>query len=331
MNTKFKRILLFILLLSIVSLAGLNVIAYMQAKSMMQYSSRGSRTRNPEDLSLLQKAKVIVTGVNIPRPMSGITPAEFGLSYDTLTIPGLDGKIRLGAWYCPGDADSVLIVLFHGYAADKSVMLDEATGLIQLGYSILLVDFRGSGGSSESYTTLGHDEAEDVAAAMHYAENILPHSRIVLYGQSMGAAAVLRAVDKRGLKPDGIIIETVFDRLLTTVKRRFRAMGVPPFPSAELMLLWGGWQAGFDAFEHNPADYAKSVSCPILFLHGTHDQRARVEDARRVFETVQSQKLFKAFPGVGHEGIVARHPREWTETIALFLDNALTDNSKPGP
>ncbi len=323
MNTRFKRTLLFVALLAAVVFAGLNVMAYIQARSMMRYTSRGSRTRNPEDLSLLQKAKVIVTGVNIPRPESDATPADFGLKYDTLTIPGLGGKTRLGTWYCQGRTDSTVIILFHAYAADKSAMLDEAAALNELGYATLPVDFRGSGGSSESYTTLGYDEAEDVAAAMHYVEETLPHARIVLYGQSMGAAAVLRAIYKRGLKPDAVIIETVFDRLLTTVKHRFWAMGIPPFPSAELLLFWGGRQAGFNAFDHNPVDYVRSVSCPILFLHGTHDERAKVEDARLVFEAARGQKLFKAFPGVGHEGIVARHRIEWCETVGHFLDQSL--------
>jgi len=38
--------------------------------------------------------------------------------------------------------------------------------------SVLLVDFRGSGDSSEAYTTIGFDEAKDVAAVM----------RLVFYG-----------------------------------------------------------------------------------------------------------------------------------------------------
>jgi len=306
-------------LLVAAAFVGLNVIAYMQARAMLRFSSHGPRTSKPENMTLLQKARVIVEGVNIPRPESDITPADYGLKYDTLTIPGLRPGIKLGAWYCPGTSDSTIVILFHGYAADKSAMLHEATALVQLGYPALLVDFRGSGGSSESYTTLGFDEAEDVAAAMQLVKDSHPHARIILYGQSMGAAAVLRAVYKRGLKPDGIIAETVFDRMLTAVEYRFRAMGLPAFPSAELLLFWGGLQSGFNAFKHNPVDYASSVSCPILFLHGTDDKRAPIEKARLVFEAVSGPKLFKAFPGVRHESIAVRSPDDWKNTVADFL------------
>lgn len=319
MSRTLRRTFIVVFLVVAAAFVGLNVIAYIQARAMLRFSSHGPRTGKPEQLTLLQKAKVIFEGINIPRPESDISPAEYGLKYDTLTIPGLRPGIKLGAWYCPGESDSTIIILFHGYAADKSAMLREATALLQLGYSALLVDFRGSGGSSESYTTFGFDEAEDVAAAMQFVRENHLHARVILYGQSMGAAAVLRAVYKRGLKPDGIIVEMVFDRMLTAVEYRFRAMGLPPFPGAELLLFWGGLQSGFKAFSHNPVDYASSVSCPVLFLHGTDDDRAPIENARLVYEAVSGPKLFKAFPGVGHESIAARCPDDWKNAIADFL------------
>jgi pimeloyl-ACP methyl ester carboxylesterase len=116
----------------------------------------------------------------------------------------------------------------------------------------------------------------------------------------MGAAVVLRAVHACGVQPDAIIAEAVFDRMLSMVRNRFRIMGVPSFPGAELLVFWGGRQAGFNGFSLNPVDYAASVRCPILFLHGAADPRARIEEARSVFATVPGWKRFKEFPGIGH-------------------------------
>ena len=76
----------------------------------------------------------------------------------------------MGAWYCPASPEKPLVILFHGYAAEKSSVLNEASVFLELGLSVLLVDFRGSANSSESYTTVGYDEAEDVAAAVCYAK-----------------------------------------------------------------------------------------------------------------------------------------------------------------
>ena len=60
----------------------------------------------------------------------------------------------------------------------------------------------------------------------------------------MGAVAILRAVQETGIKPDGVIVEAVFDTMLHAVRHRFEAMGVPAFPSAELLVFWGGVETG---------------------------------------------------------------------------------------
>jgi alpha-beta hydrolase superfamily lysophospholipase len=87
-----------------------------------------------------------------------------------------------------------VVILFHGYSAEKTAVVREARALLDLGASVLLADLRGSGGSSESYTTVGVHEAEDVAAAVRYVRGKLSHENVFLFGRSMGAAAILRAV-----------------------------------------------------------------------------------------------------------------------------------------
>ena len=59
--------------------------------------------------------------------------------------------------------------------------------------------------------------------------------------------------------------------------------------------------------------------CPILFLHGTADPRAHIEEARRVFAAVSAPKRFKEFTAAGHEASVVRFPAEWNETVGQFL------------
>jgi len=139
--------------------------------------------------------------------------------------------VTLSAWYCGRGKEAPLVILFHGYSAEKTCLIREAKTFIDLGASVLLVDFRGSGGSSECYTTIGVREADDVAAVVRYASASLPHSSVVLFGQSMGAVAILRAVKEHGIAPDAVILEAVFDTMLNTVRNRFAAMGIPSFPA----------------------------------------------------------------------------------------------------
>ena len=297
---------------------GLNLLAYQHAHAMMHFTSGNTRTAQAEALTTGQKIKTLICGVQIPRPKTSLSSTSLGADCQCLTLPSTNG-LKLGAWYCPAGPSSSLVILFHGYTSEKSGTLKEAKVFQSLGYSVLLVDFRGSGESSESYTTIGYDEGEDVATAVRYAREHLPHPKVILYGQSMGAAAVLRAVHNCNIQPDAIIVEAVFDKMLNTVRHRFEAMGVPAFPSAQLLVFWGGYQAHFNGFEHNPSDYAVSVRCPILFLHGTADPRAQLQEARRVYDAVPGPKRFEEFSGAVHEGTVVRFREQWTRAVAQFL------------
>src|ERR1051326_57080 len=73
-------------------------------------------------------------------------------------------------------------------AGEKSGTILEARAFLEMGFAVLMVDFRGSGESSESYTTVGFLEAEDVAVSVAYAREELHQAKVILYGQSMGAA-----------------------------------------------------------------------------------------------------------------------------------------------
>lgn len=293
---------------------GLNVLAYNHAKAMTRFTTGGERTRSPEELTVWKKAKVLLFGVNVPRPEGKRPASDLTSDCRTETITAPDDT-TLEAWYCDRGGTTPLVILFHGYSAEKSSLMEEAQAFLDLGSSVMLVDFRGSGGSSESYTTIGVREADDVAAVVRFVGNNCPHSSIILFGQSMGAVAILRAIHSNHIQPDAIILEAVFDTMLTTVRNRFRAMRVPSFPSAELLVFWGGRQWRFNGFEHNPVDRALSVNCPALFMHGRHDPRATLAEGRRVFDAVPGPKEWVQFDGIGHQSYMAMEPSGWRAAV----------------
>lgn len=94
---------------------------------------------------------------------------------------------------------------------------------------------------------------------MNYARRSHFQSPIFLYGVSMGTAAMMKAVAQENIHPDAIILELPFARMLDAVRSRFREIGIPPFPIAELAVFWGGIQHGFNAFSHNPVLYAEKI------------------------------------------------------------------------
>ena len=304
--------------LVLAAFAALNLLAYFHARAMTIFSGDGVRTPRPERLSAWDKARVLLTGVNLPRPANERTPDDLGLAYETCRIDGERG-LALEAWRIPRDRSSAMVVMFHGYASCKGRLLREARGFHELGCETLLVDFRGSGGSSGNETTLGVFEADDVRSAFEFAKPLAGERPIVLYGRSMGSAAVLRAVAAAGIDPAAVILECPFDRLLTTVENRCRAMRVQSFPLAPLLVFWGSVQHGMNGFDHNPVEYAERVRCPTLLMHGGLDPRVSLDEARSVHDRLAGQKRFVVFEEAGHESYAAVDPERWRQSVADFL------------
>lgn len=297
----------------------MNALAFMHVKAMTKFTEAGSRTQGPEDLSGFAKFKVLLTGVTLPRPENARTPGDMGLSFQTHHYPN-PRRETLEAWHIPAADDEILILLFHGYGASKASLLPMAQQLNALGWGTFLVDFFGSGGSTGDRTTIGFLESEDVTASFKYAQKHWPNALIVLYGQSMGGAATLRSIAVDGISPDAVVLEATYDTMLSTVQNRFAAMRIPSTPLAHLLVFWGGWQAGFNAFEHNPADYAKFVNSPTLVFHGKHDLRVTRDQAQAVYNRLGGWKRFSEYPLAGHEAVMKTDLKRWREDIKELID-----------
>lgn len=302
-----------------IGFAAVNLLAYRHAYAMLHFAEGGTRTAKPQALTAGQKVPTLLTGVRVPRPVNTRTPADIGLPFETRTIR-VDGDVRLEAWSVPAENPRGTVLLFHGYGGAKSGLLGEAKVFHDLGHDVLLADFRGGGGSTGRDTTIGYAEAEDVAACVEFVRSRHPGRPVILYGQSMGAAAILRAVHAGGVRPDGLILESVFDRLLTTVKSRFELMGVPPSPGSELLVFWGGVRSGYWGFGHNPAEYAASCRCPALMLHGGADANAKISGAEAVRRNLPDGTRLEIFPNTGHASLLGADPRRWHRAIVRFLD-----------
>ena len=300
----------------------LNALAFMHARSMTHFADSGIRPLKPEQMSLRQKVSALFLGVSIPKPRNTCTPEEYGLAYETCQIASSDGT-TLEAWHVPADHSHGLVLLFHGYVAAKCTLLDQAKIYHDLGYDTLLVDFRGSGGSSGNETTIGYAEADDVAAATEYATKQFAPAKIILAGQSMGAAAILRAVALHSLHPDALVLECPFDRLFTTVQHRFDIMGVPSFPAANLLVFWGSVQQRHWAFEVNPVESAKAVHCPTLQLNAIDDPFVRPAEAKQILANLAGTKREVWFEHVGHDAYLPKYPHEWTHAVTTFMHDTI--------
>jgi pimeloyl-ACP methyl ester carboxylesterase len=301
----------------------LNVAAYRHAYAMTHFlpDEPGAPPRPPlERMTFWQKADAIFGGVHLHRPRNDRDPSAVGLPFEVHAFAGRAG--RLEGWYVPHPRAAGVVLMLHGYTGCKSTLLGEAQAFHDLGYACFLLDFRGSGGSEGDATTIGCLEGDDVARAAAYVRAHWP-GPLVLFGRSMGAAAALRALAAEGVEADAAVLECPFDRLLSAVEARCDAMGVLRFPTAPLLVFWGGVQHGFDGFAHNPVDYAARVRCPTLLQLGRADSRVSLAAGESIFARLAGPKRLHVFDGLDHVSYVAKREAEWKEEVGRFLASSL--------
>ena len=265
--------------------------------------------------------------IGLPRPDNSKLPTDIGLEYTTQKIQ-INEQEWLETWFIPSNSSTPkgTVILFHGKEGTKGQLLASAQVFNSLNYDTLLVDFRGMGGSSGKNTTVGVREAEDVAFAFNYIKQVTNQRPIILYGISMGTAAILRAIANKAIKPDGIILELPFARLLTAVRTRLPASNIISSPMAELIVFWGGIQHGFNGFTHNPVDFARQIDSPALVLHGKRDRTTTVDDVEELTNNLNGPRKLVIFPNAGHELLVKNDFPLWQENVSHFLNQIPTNN-----
>ena len=171
----------------------------------------------------------------LPKPQSVQNPMDIGLNYATHRI-AVNPSEWIETWLIPSEQPQGTVLLFHGNHGTKGQqLLPPAKVFHDLGYNTLLVDFRGAGGSSGYTSSIGYWEAEDVSLAVQKAQQLSLEPPLVLYGISMGSAAILRAIATHPFQPDAILLELPFIRLTQAIRSRLSLFPLPTSPMACLL------------------------------------------------------------------------------------------------
>ncbi len=309
-KSNFKKKILILLGFGFVMM---NIVANFHARKFTHFTdNKIERTTSPTELGNFDKIKTIIFGVNNPRPKNEIQPQG---EFETIII---DGTKATEAWHIKKDSSKGTVIICHGYSGCKSKMLTQSAVFNTLGYNTLVIDFMGSGGSEGNQTTIGFYEAEQVKNALNYIRK-QGEKNIILYGTSMGSAAIMKMEADEQLHPNAIIIECPFGTMLETVKARFKIMHIPSFPMAYLLMFWGGIQNNFNAFEHNPIDYAKKISCPTLLLYGALDAKVSRKEIDGIYKNLAGKKSLKVYENVGHENYLEKNKEKWMKDVGDFV------------
>jgi uncharacterized protein len=266
--------------------------------------------------NIFTKSWKLFTGPRYPRSQVTAVPV---FKYDTVVLNTKKGK-KIDAWYgMPDSAAKGTVILFHGITTTRSALVDETNEFRYMGYNVLMVDFRGHGNSEGNTTTIGVRESEEVKLAFEYIKS-KGEKNIYLYGTSMGAVALAKAIWEYGLQPAGVIMEMPFLSLQTYLKAKARLLGFPAQPFAFFTSFWIGAERGFNGFKHKTTRYVKKITCPVLLQWGTLDNFVLPAELQKIYAaTASANKKLVIYEGAQHESFLRKDPEKWRMEIENFL------------
>jgi len=240
------------------------------------------------------------------------TPASLGLLFEDVALSTADGE-TIAAWFVAPQQTPVGAVLFlHGNAGNRGNRLHAIDGFVGEGFSILMVDYRGFGGSSGSPTGPGMTLDAEAAWKHLTQERGVAPDRVVLYGESIGSVPALRLARRLaaegGSAPAALVLEGGFTTALEMGRRAF------PFLPVSWLL-------------NDPMDNVaaiRDVTVPTFVLHAADDEVVPFAMGQRLHETSPARmKAFRAVAGAGHNTLwMAEGPALFAE-IGDFLRRAL--------
>jgi alpha-beta hydrolase superfamily lysophospholipase len=258
----------------------------------------------------------LFTGPKYAKPLDNV---QRDYKYEPVSLKTADGK-DIAAWYAKADSMSKgTVVLFHGLANSKGGLINESNEFRFMGYNVMLVDFCGHGGSSGYTTTIGYRESEEVKLAYDWLIK-KGEQKIFLYGTSMGAVAIIKAIAENNMNIAGAILEMPFGSLHQHMKARAKTLGFPKQPFGVLVTFWTGVRRGFNGFKLNTYKNAESVNCPVLFQWGNNDHLVPQAEAENIYQHIGStQKKFVVYEKGVHSSLLQQNSTQWRMEVEGFL------------
>lgn len=206
------------------------------------------------------------------------TPHEAELSYETVHIATGD-SIQLTGWFIPYGASQKTVLFLHGNAGSIDCCIKHLKLYHDLGFAVLLIDYRGYGASTGQPTEAGL--YEDAAAAWNYllAERGVSPNQIVVVGQSLGGAVATWLVVQH--KPAGLILDSPFTTLPGVAALQYCWLPV--------QILMSNRFASIKRIGVNTA--------PLLILHSRDDQLVPFNQAEQLYAAAASPKTLVPLRG----------------------------------
>lgn len=192
-------------------------------------------------------------------------------------------NISLNAWYKSAANRKPTVIIFHGNAGHIGFRAPLAHQLIQHGFGVLLLEYRGYGGNPGKPTEQGLYQDARAGIAFLKQQGISTQN-IVLYGESLGTGVTTQMATEHP-KTCALILQSPYTNLAAIGQYHYPWIPIAPWDK-------------FDSLGR-----IKSIHTPLLILHGTQDTIIPFAEGRSLFKAANQPKQWVTLENQGHGGL----------------------------
>ncbi|MCR8645346.1 alpha/beta hydrolase [Paenibacillus sp. N1-5-1-14] len=270
-------------------------------------------------------------GWNLTHPVKDpleAKPEDLQLAYTNVEFNSAYDETLLRGWLIPaGDTKDRIVIFSHGFRGNRSgekPALPTAKALKEQGIASLLFDFRNSGESEGTVTSVGLYEKSDLLAAINYAKS-LGYTKIGLVGYSMGAVVSLNAAPEAS-DVQAVIADSPFADLRPYLEENLPVWSnLPAFPFTPLVIWETTLMTGLDPDKVRPIEsITKLKDKPVMLIHTTNDGKIPASNSEQLMKASGSPNTsLWLVEGDKHVGAYDVKPDEYLAKVTQFFSNNL--------
>jgi fermentation-respiration switch protein FrsA (DUF1100 family) len=254
------------------------------------------------------------------------SPDKLGIHYHQVEFQSRTKDVTLKGWFLTGTEPltGMTIIIAHGYNTNRLQMSAQgiklAKSLVERGYNVLMFDFRNSGESGGSLTSVGYFEKHDLLGAVDWVKARQSGDKIGIIGFSMGAVvALIAAAEDPSVA--GVVADSPFGNLKAYLEENLPVWSnLPNFPFTPLILnimprLTGIDPNGVDALSAVDNVYPR----PVLFIHSVNDRSIPVTNSEAMYNKHPDRFELWKTDNEGHAKSHAADPQTYEEKVIDFF------------
>jgi hypothetical protein len=252
-----------------------------------------------------------------PSPYIQTTPTEFNLPYEEVWIPVEDGgdqAEKIHGWWIPAESERVLLYL-HGNGANIGANVAQASRFHQLGFSVLLIDYRGYGMSDGGFPTEASVYTDAQIAWDYLIQRGVSPEQIFIYGHSLGGAIAINLATQNP-SAAGLIVQSSFTSMREMATY---AKNLEIFP---LNLLLTQRFDSLDKLQADGLSGENPLQMPVLFIHGTADIQVPSIMSEALYAAAPEPKQIWLVPNAGHNDVADVAGSEYLQVVQRFVEQA---------